>query len=83
MIRTTMPLSQSLAQELNELYSIDPNQHPRRRTECRQVSQRTKNIRVGRDTCLSSTISSHPARLAERIATCDLIGVQWEANAGG
>ncbi|MCP3380507.1 LLM class flavin-dependent oxidoreductase [Bradyrhizobium sp. CCGUVB4N] len=44
------------------------------------VSQRTKNIRVGHGICLSPPHYNHPARVAERLATLDLISggrVEW------
>ncbi|XSC42290.1 LLM class flavin-dependent oxidoreductase [Bradyrhizobium sp. RDT10] len=37
------------------------------------VSQRTKTIRIGHGICLSSPNYNHPARVAERLATLDLI----------
>ncbi|MGY3622304.1 LLM class flavin-dependent oxidoreductase [Bradyrhizobium sp. USDA 10063] len=45
------------------------------------VSQRTKNIRVGHGICLSSPNYNHPARMAERLATLDLIS--GGASSGG
>ncbi|WP_426441212.1 LLM class flavin-dependent oxidoreductase [Bradyrhizobium genosp. P] len=44
------------------------------------VSQRTRNIRIGHGICLSPPNYNHPARVAERIATLDLISggrVEW------
>ncbi|WP_024521076.1 LLM class flavin-dependent oxidoreductase [Bradyrhizobium sp. Tv2a-2] len=44
------------------------------------VSQRTRNIRLGHGICLSSPNYNHPARVAERLATLDLISggrVEW------
>lgn len=44
------------------------------------VSQRTKNIRIGHGICLASPRYNHPARVAERLATLDLISggrVEW------
>ncbi|HJQ57295.1 MAG TPA: LLM class flavin-dependent oxidoreductase, partial [Vineibacter sp.] len=43
-------------------------------------SQRTKNIRLGHGICLSPPGYNHPARVAERIATLDLVSngrVDW------
>ncbi|WFU14473.1 LLM class flavin-dependent oxidoreductase [Bradyrhizobium sp. CB3481] len=44
------------------------------------VSQRTSNIRIGHGICLSPPNYNHPARVAERLATLDLISggrVDW------
>jgi alkanesulfonate monooxygenase SsuD/methylene tetrahydromethanopterin reductase-like flavin-dependent oxidoreductase (luciferase family) len=44
------------------------------------VSQRTKNVRLGHGICLSSPRYNHPARVAERLSTLDLISngrVEW------
>ncbi|TGN74443.1 LLM class flavin-dependent oxidoreductase [Bradyrhizobium yuanmingense] len=44
------------------------------------VSQRTKNIRLGHGVCLSPPNYNHPARVAERLATLDVISggrVDW------
>lgn len=44
------------------------------------VSQRTKNIRIAHGVCLSPPNYNHPARVAERLATLDLISggrVEW------
>src|SRR5262245_28454364 len=43
-------------------------------------SQRTKNIRLGHGICLSPPNYNHPARVAERIATLDIVSngrVDW------
>src|SRR5438445_5539160 len=37
------------------------------------ASQRTKNIRLGHGICLMPPRYNHPARVAERIATLDLV----------
>src|ERR1700716_1481692 len=37
------------------------------------ASQRTKNIRLGHGICLSPPQYNHPARVAERLATLDLV----------
>ncbi|MCA1455166.1 LLM class flavin-dependent oxidoreductase [Bradyrhizobium sp. BRP22] len=37
------------------------------------VSQRTKTIRISHGICLSSPNYNHPARMAERLATLDLV----------
>jgi alkanesulfonate monooxygenase SsuD/methylene tetrahydromethanopterin reductase-like flavin-dependent oxidoreductase (luciferase family) len=44
------------------------------------ASQRTKNMRLGHGICLSSPRYNHPARVAERLATLDLVSggrVEW------
>jgi alkanesulfonate monooxygenase SsuD/methylene tetrahydromethanopterin reductase-like flavin-dependent oxidoreductase (luciferase family) len=44
------------------------------------VSQRTKTIRIGHGICLSPPTYNHPARVAERLATLDLLSggrVEW------
>ena len=44
------------------------------------ASQRTKNIRLGHGITLTAPLYNHPARLAERIATLDLVSrgrVEW------
>ncbi|UVO30589.1 LLM class flavin-dependent oxidoreductase [Bradyrhizobium arachidis] len=44
------------------------------------VSQRTRNIRIGHGICLASPHYNHPVRVAERLATLDLISggrVDW------
>lgn len=43
-------------------------------------SQRTKNIRLGHGVCLAPTQYNHPARVAERLSTLDLLSngrVEW------
>lgn len=50
------------------------------------VSQRTKNIRIGHGICLSSPRYNHPARVAERLATLDLVSngrVEWGTGESG
>ncbi|HHZ07418.1 MAG TPA: LLM class flavin-dependent oxidoreductase [Rhizobiales bacterium] len=50
------------------------------------VSQRTKNVRIGHGICLSSPRYNHPARVAERLATLDLISngrVEWGTGESG
>jgi len=44
------------------------------------ASQRTKNIRLGHGITLTAPLYNHPARVAERIATLDLVSrgrVEW------
>ena len=50
------------------------------------VSQRTKNIRLGHGICLSSPNYNHPARVAERLATLDLVSggrLDWGTGESG
>src|SRR3954452_1763179 len=50
------------------------------------VSQRTKNIRLGHGICLSSPNYNHPARVAERLATLDLVSggrLEWGTGESG
>ncbi|RST87656.1 LLM class flavin-dependent oxidoreductase [Aquibium carbonis] len=50
------------------------------------VSQRTKNIRLGHGICLSPPAYNHPARVAERLATLDLVSggrVEWGTGESG
>jgi alkanesulfonate monooxygenase SsuD/methylene tetrahydromethanopterin reductase-like flavin-dependent oxidoreductase (luciferase family) len=49
-------------------------------------SQRTKNIRLGHGICLSPPQYNHPARVAERLATLDLVSngrVEWGTGESG
>ena len=49
-------------------------------------SQRTKNIRLGHGICLAPPNYNHPARVAERIATLDLVSngrVEWGTGESG
>ena len=49
-------------------------------------SQRTKNIRLGHGICLSPPAYNHPARVAERISTLDLVSngrVEWGTGESG
>jgi alkanesulfonate monooxygenase SsuD/methylene tetrahydromethanopterin reductase-like flavin-dependent oxidoreductase (luciferase family) len=49
-------------------------------------SQRTKNIRLGHGICLSPPAYNHPARVAERIGTLDLVSngrVEWGTGESG
>lgn len=50
------------------------------------VSQRTKRMRIGHGICLSSPRYNHPARVAERLATLDLVSsgrVEWGTGESG
>lgn len=50
------------------------------------VSQRTKTMRLGHGICLSSPRYNHPARVAERLATLDLVSngrVEWGTGESG
>jgi alkanesulfonate monooxygenase SsuD/methylene tetrahydromethanopterin reductase-like flavin-dependent oxidoreductase (luciferase family) len=50
------------------------------------VSQRTRNIRLGHGICLSPPAYNHPARVAERLATLDLLSrgrVEWGTGESG
>ncbi|MDN2582089.1 LLM class flavin-dependent oxidoreductase [Aquibium sp. ELW1220] len=50
------------------------------------VSQRTRNIRIGHGICLSPPAYNHPARVAERLATLDLLSrgrVEWGTGESG
>src|SRR5277367_6233414 len=49
-------------------------------------SQRTKNVRIGHGITLLPPAYNHPARVAERIATLDLVSggrVEWGVGASG
>jgi alkanesulfonate monooxygenase SsuD/methylene tetrahydromethanopterin reductase-like flavin-dependent oxidoreductase (luciferase family) len=49
-------------------------------------SQRTKNIRLGHGICLSPPHYNHPARVAERLSTLDLVSngrVEWGTGESG
>ncbi|WP_163361297.1 LLM class flavin-dependent oxidoreductase, partial [Enterobacter hormaechei] len=49
-------------------------------------SQRTKNIRLGHGICLAPPNYNHPARVAERISTLDLVSngrVEWGTGESG
>ena len=49
-------------------------------------SQRTRNIRLGHGICLTAPAYNHPARVAERLATLDLVSngrVEWGTGESG
>lgn len=50
------------------------------------VSQRTRNIRIGHGICLSAPNYNHPARVAERLGTLDILSggrLEWGTGESG